>query len=115
MFRKNAQQQNRQQRRHRQLMGMAHRLLVECHSAQVHADFLGRPVPHVVAGDLVALAFGSQLQVDQEEALRFLEAARVEAGLSRRLIAYPSVDEDREQDDDPAPAEPLEEEQPAQV
>ncbi|MGP9023207.1 hypothetical protein ACT1U9_32985 (plasmid) [Streptomyces sp. BR1] len=92
-------------RRHLQLMRLARHLIGECQRRRI----LGRPGPIKAApDDLIALAFGRQIQLDQDEALRYLDSARVEKGLNRELVLYPADVDDQEQGEVAA-------EEPAQI
>ncbi|MGD6765994.1 hypothetical protein ACOKM5_44435 [Streptomyces sp. BH097] len=75
-------------RRHIRLMRLARKLVGECQRRRI----LGRPGPIKAApGELISLAFGQQLQLDEDEALRYLEAARVEQGLCPDILAYAAI------------------------
>lgn len=68
-----------QKRRHTQLRTIAERLV----SRQILSGAL-EPKYTATTGDVIALAFGRhQLTVDEGEAARYLEAARVEKGVTR--------------------------------
>lgn len=79
---------NSTRRRHLRLMRLARTLVSECQRRRI----LGRSGPIKAApADLIALAFGQQLQLDQVEALRYLEAARVEQGLHPDILVYAAI------------------------
>lgn len=61
------------QRRHRALLNLANDLLRE-------AFLRRRTIADVTAQDLVSHAFGHQIDVDLDEAQKFLDAARVSRG-----------------------------------